>query len=140
MDPAELTVRFSPVTELRSAHLENAAGDYIHLLHDGEIVLRLRASDFKESPTKALKSLRSGLTRYLSGDWKRESSATRIFLARAILAIDDKGQWIALQDERGEEIVYWASEEFSDDPHDVIGALMGAIARHQPSNLSDFPR
>ncbi len=138
MDPAELIVKFNPVTEMRSAHWKQRAGDYVHLLHDGEIVLRLKASDFKENPQKALGELRAGLTEYLSGDWTKANASTRIFLARATLVIDDKGEWICLQDEKGDEIIYWASEEFSDSPHEVVGALMGAIAMHQPSNRGDF--
>ncbi len=138
MDPAELIVSFNPVTELRSAHWKQRAGDYVHLIHDGEIVMRIKALDFQENPKKALGSLREGLVGHLSGDWTKENAATRFFLAGGMLVIDDAGEWISIQDNKGEEVVYWACEEFAESPHEVIGALMGAIAMHQPSNRGEF--
>jgi hypothetical protein len=40
--------------------------------------------------------------------------------------------------ENGEDVAYWDVAEFAEDAPSVIGALMGALARQQDSNLAEF--
>jgi hypothetical protein len=45
------------------------------------------------------------------------------------------GEYVRLCDERGEEIIYWAYDEWENDPILVMGAIINAAARFRPAGF-----
>lgn len=138
--PPELTIELGNDIFIKSTHKELTAGSYVHIFSGDEMVWRMAAHEIASNPSKFLRDFADQIYVLRPELCRQQDSCMVVELEDAWMAIGEDAIGFYDSPEAAatfghidgdtEEIVYWNIDEIGEDTELVVGAILGAIAKH----------